>query len=70
VPKRMAVIDYEKCHPEKCDEGICDALSACPRPDEIFIQEAPDDYPYIIQDLCRGCGDCSRICRAEAIRMM
>lgn len=69
MPKRMAIIDHAKCHPEKCEDGVCVALFACPRPDEIFIQEAPGDYPYVIQDHCRGCGDCSRMCCAEAIRL-
>jgi len=70
MPKRMAVIDCGKCHPEKCDKGICVPLSSCPRPDELFIQETPGDYPYIMQDSCRGCGDCCQARRVQAIRIL
>jgi translation initiation factor RLI1 len=69
MSKRFAMIDYESCHPERCDKGVCAALSACSHPDEILVQEAPGDYPYVMQDLCLGCGDCSRACPLEAIRM-
>jgi hypothetical protein len=29
MPKPRAMVDYWKCRPEKCDEGICLAASAC-----------------------------------------
>ena len=69
MPKRIAIIDYGKCRPQSCSVDRCQALLACPRPDEILVQEVPGDYPYVMQDLCRGCGDCARACPLEAVHM-
>jgi hypothetical protein len=43
VPKPRAMVDYRKCQPEKCDEGICLAVLACPN--KILKQEAPYEMP-------------------------
>jgi len=43
VPKQMAMVDYGKCQPEKCDEGICLVALACPN--KILKQEAPYEMP-------------------------
>lgn len=32
------MLDYNKCHPEKCDKGICAAVEACPV--KVIKQEA------------------------------
>lgn len=30
MAKQIAMVDYTKCQPEKCDKGICLAVLACP----------------------------------------
>lgn len=29
-PKLKVAVDYEKCHPERCDKGVCAAVMECP----------------------------------------
>jgi len=29
MPKKVAMVDYERCHPEKCDNGIFLAALQC-----------------------------------------
>jgi hypothetical protein len=30
MARQIAMVDYTKCQPEKCDKGICLAVLACP----------------------------------------
>lgn len=64
----IPTIDFGKCHPERCDHGICIASSACPH--RVFIQEEPCEFPMHIAAMCTGCGLCSSACPLSAIRMM
>ncbi len=68
MPKQMAVIDYSKCHPEKCDKGICHAVLACPH--KVFKQEAPYEMPTPPLTMCVGCSLCTQACPLKAVRMM
>jgi len=68
MPKPKAVIDYIKCHPERCDAGVCAGVSECPH--GILIQDTPWEIPYILQDFCVGCGKCSTVCPFKAIKMI
>ncbi len=67
MPKLRATIDPKKCHPEKCDRGICVAMLVCPT--KTLKQESPYEIPFPI-GLCRGCGLCSLSCPFKAIRMI
>ena len=29
MPKGAAVVDYQKCHPERCNRGVCGAVLEC-----------------------------------------
>ena len=68
MPKPKAVIDYSKCHPEKCDTGVCAAVSECPY--GILIQDAPWEIPYTLQDFCVGCDKCSIACPFKTIKIL
>ncbi len=68
MPKRRAIIDYDKCVPDKCDPNgsVCAAAGACTH--SIMEQEEPYEPPMIFHaDMCQGCGDCSQVCPLDAI---
>ncbi len=60
MPGKMALVDYGKCRPERCDSGICAAVLACSP--KLLKQEAPYEIPMTDPFLCRGGGDCVRAC--------
>jgi Fe-S-cluster-containing hydrogenase component 2 len=64
----IPTIDFNKCHPEGCDHGICIAGDACPH--KAFFQEQPYDFPMYNASMCVGCGSCSAACPLKAIRMV
>jgi len=61
-------VDYGKCHPERCDKGICAAVFECPA--KLLRQERPYDSPYPIPGFCQSCGICAESCPMEAIWML
>ena len=65
--KPKAMIDYNKCHPEGCDKGVCSAADKCPV--GILKQNTPWEEPYILQDCCVGCGKCFIACLFKSIRL-
>lgn len=68
MPGKVAVILYERCHPEQCDSGKCKAAMACTR--KLLKQEAPNEPPMAHPSLCRACGDCVRACPNAAIKIV
>ena len=44
MPKSMAMVDPQKCHPERCDRGTCIAVPVCPT--KTLKQEASYEVPY------------------------
>jgi translation initiation factor RLI1 len=68
MPGKMALVDYNKCHPDRCDRGLCAAALACPR--KLMQQEASYEIPMTDPSLCRGCGDCVRACPLKAVQVV
>ena len=68
MAKPIAVVDYSKCQPEHCIEGLCAAVLACPR--GLLKQEAAFEMPDPSPVMCLGCGTCSLACPREAIRLI
>jgi translation initiation factor RLI1 len=69
MPNPIAMIDYQKCHPERCDGGICVAMLECPN--QVLKQEAPHEFPFSHQSrFCRGCAKCVQACPFEAIHVV
>jgi len=67
MPGKMALVHYNRCRPQDCEEGICLAAKACTH--EMLKQEAAYEAPMPDPMLCRGCGDCVRACPAHAIEI-
>ncbi len=65
LEKQKVAVDYQKCHPESCEKGICQAVLVCPR--KLWKQEEPYDPPYPISGFCEDCGKCIESCPHEAI---
>ena len=69
VPRRIAVIDRNKCIREKCGY-VC--RNVCPPvrmgKDAIVIDEK--GFPVIDENLCTGCGICPKKCPVDAIRVI
>ena len=68
MPKRMVFVNYDKCHPEQCDSGICKAVLACPH--RLLKQEAPYEVPMPYQSLCQDCSGCVLACPSKAIELL
>jgi ATP-binding cassette subfamily E protein 1 len=62
---RIAVIDKDKCKPKNC--FLC--IKFCPevRMGSEAVFEGEDGYPVISEELCTGCGICTKKCPFGAI---
>ncbi len=67
MPSKMAIVDFNRCDPRKCENGICQAVLACER--KLLKQEAAYEIPMTNPFLCRGCADCVRACPENAIKI-
>jgi translation initiation factor RLI1 len=68
MPGKTALVNYNKCHPEECEHGICAAAVACSR--KLLTQEAPYETPMTDPSPCKGCGDCILACPLKAIEII
>ena len=68
MPKKMAVVDYQECRPEECEDGICLAVLACPK--KLLSQEDKYEMPDPVPNMCLGCGECLEACPLKAIRLV
>jgi len=68
MPNKIALLVFDKCHPERCNKGICAAKEACPH--QLIKQESPYEMPMFHPSTCQGCGDCVRACPLKAVRIV
>jgi MinD superfamily P-loop ATPase len=68
MPQPKVVLDYQRCDPESCQDGICEAARVCKK--KVLRQETPGEMPDVYPSLCRGCIDCIAACPRDAIRLM
>jgi translation initiation factor RLI1 len=68
MTRKLALIDYNKCQPVKCEKGVCLAELACPS--NLLKQAAPYAIPEPEPFACRACGECTRACPQQAIRIV
>ena len=69
VPNPIAMVDYGRCSPEKCDGGVCAAMLECQN--KVLRQEAPYEFPFSHPSrFCRGCAKCVQACLFEAIHIV
>ena len=68
--KRVAIIDKNKCHPDKCGNYWC--IGACPvnrTGEECIIKDENIKKAVIIEEKCIGCGICLK-CPFDAIQIV
>ena len=68
--KRVAIIDKNKCHPDKCGNYWC--VGACPvnrTGEECIIKNENIKKAVIIEEKCIGCGICLK-CPFDAIQIV
>jgi translation initiation factor RLI1 len=67
MTRKIALVDYNRCRPEACDNGICATAQACKL--KLLHQDAPYTAPLPDPFSCRTCGDCVRACPLKAIQL-
>ena len=66
---RVAVVDKEKCKPDKCDE-VCVRFCPMVRTRREAIRMGDDGKAYVAEMICSGCGICVKKCPFDALRIV
>jgi translation initiation factor RLI1 len=67
VPEKTALVQFDKCEPCKCKDGVCAAMLVCNH--KLIKQERPGEIPMFSPSSCTGCGDCARACPQKAVQI-
>jgi len=67
---RIAVIEKEKCHPDRCGNYLCARLCPVNRTGSDCIVPGEDGKAFINANLCTGCGICPKRCPFGAIHII
>ena len=68
--KRIAVVEKDKCFPDKCGNYLCKRLCPVNRTGAECIIEGSDGRAFINENLCTGCGICPKRCPFGAIHII
>lgn len=68
--KRIAVIDYDKCNPQKCGGWYCESVCPVNRQSKACISHEGQNQPTISEELCIGCLICVKKCPFDAISII
>ena len=66
---RVAVVDKERCKPEKCDL-VCIRFCPMVRTRREAIRVGDDGKAYVAEMICSGCGICVKKCPFDALRIV
>jgi ATP-binding cassette subfamily E protein 1 len=69
--KRIAVINYDKCHPQECGNFLC--MRVCPvnrTEKECITKTEEEELPQISEEMCIGCQICVVKCPFRAISII
>ena len=67
---RLAIIDYDRCQPRRCSS---ECLKYCPgvrMDEETIVIDEELGKPIISEELCSGCGICTKRCPFDAINII
>lgn len=68
--RRIAVIDYDNCNPEKCGNYYCEKVCPVNRNGKKCITHKDKEKPVISEELCIGCVICEHKCPYNAIKII
>ncbi|MCS6907316.1 MAG: 4Fe-4S binding protein [Anaerolineales bacterium] len=68
MPKTAVILDYQRCDPDQCEQGICRAAMLCKR--KVINQEQPFEPPQLDPALCLGCAICITACPTKALGVL
>jgi translation initiation factor RLI1 len=68
MPRKTVVVDYQACMPEKCVDGICQAVLVCDK--KVLTQESPYEMPDTKASMCLSCALCVQACPMDAVRVI
>jgi ATP-binding cassette subfamily E protein 1 len=68
MPQPKVLVDYSRCDPTRCEQGICAAAQLCRK--KVLKQGSPGEMPDLYPAMCLGCTDCLAACPQGAIRLM
>ena len=66
---RVAVVDKERCRPDKCDL-VCIRFCPMVRTRKEAIRLGDDGKAYVSELICSGCGICVKKCPFDALRIV
>jgi len=68
--KRIAVINYDKCNPQRCGGYLCENVCPVNRTGKECIVHEEGKKPVISEELCIGCSICENKCPFGAISIV
>ncbi|RCK72696.1 MAG: hypothetical protein ANABAC_1230 [Anaerolineae bacterium] len=68
MPKRAVFLNYQRCEPQNCEQGVCRAALLCKR--HVLQQPQPYEAPELNAEMCLGCALCTTACPSKAVQVL